>query len=173
MVGEPAFASFRPEVSVVEGFQEFHRGHLVAAQEHLERAQAAFAARPADERVSPLWPLPDDPIAASASVLAAVGAMRGDLDASRRWEGAALGRAEEIGSPQGPFTLVLVKVYVSIIRYFLGDDDAAARAGWDMVAVGREHGLPFRAAWGAAWAATGTPGGPPDRVFLEEALAAL
>ena len=173
MVAEPAYAAFRPEVSVVAGFQDFHRGRLASAQEHLERAQEEFAVRPADERVGPLWPLPDDPIAAAASVLAAVGAMRGDLDASRRWEEVALGRAAEIGSPQGPSTAILVKCYVSIIRYFLGDDDAASRAGWDMVAVGREHGLPFRTAWGAAWAATGTPGGAPDRAFLEDALATL
>jgi class 3 adenylate cyclase/tetratricopeptide (TPR) repeat protein len=173
MVGESAFASFEPEVAVLTGFQEFHRGHLVPAQEHLERAQAGFAGRPADRRVSPLWPLPDDPVAASASVLAAVGAMRGELGASERWEVAALGRAEEIGSPQGPFTVTLVKVYVAIIRYFLGDDAAASRAGSDMVALGREHGIAFRAAWGAAWAASDTPGGAPDRQFLERALATL
>jgi tetratricopeptide (TPR) repeat protein len=173
MVREPAFISFEPEVAVLQGFQDFHRGHLPSAQEHLERARAGFAARPADQRVSPLWPLPDDPVAASASVLAAVGAVRGELDAAERWQEEALQRGEEIGSPQGPFTLALVKVYVAIIRYFLGDDPAAAQAGAEIVALGQEHGLAFRSAWGAAWAATDTPGGPPDREFLERALAVL
>jgi tetratricopeptide (TPR) repeat protein len=41
------------------------------------------------------------------------------------------------------------------------------------VAVANEHGFAFWAAWGATWAATGTPGGAPDREFLERTLAAL
>jgi class 3 adenylate cyclase/tetratricopeptide (TPR) repeat protein len=173
IVREPAFASFEPEVAVLAGIHDFHRGHLVSAQAHLERAEAGFAARPADQRVSLLWPLPDDPTSVSASVLAGVSAARGELDEAERWQEKALRRAEADGSPRGPVSLVFVKIYVALIRYFLGDDAAASRAGTEAVAIGEEHGLAFRSAWGAAWAATGTPGGPLDREFLERALAAL
>ncbi|SDX29206.1 Adenylate and Guanylate cyclase catalytic domain-containing protein [Geodermatophilus africanus] len=173
IVREPAFASFEPEVAVLAGIHDFHRGHLVSAQAHLERAEAGFAARPADQRVSLLWPLPDDPISVSASVLAGVSAARGELDEAERWQEEALRRAEADGSPRGPVSLVFVEIYVALIRYFLGDDAGASRAGTEAVAIGEEHGLAFRSAWGAAWAATGTPGGPPDREYLERALAAL
>ncbi|SHN57385.1 AAA ATPase domain-containing protein [Geodermatophilus obscurus] len=173
IVREPAFAAFEPEVAVLAGIHDFHRGHLASAQAHLERAEVGFAARPAEQRVSLLWPLPDDPTAVSASVLAGVSAARGELDEAERWEREALRRAEEVGSPRGPVSLVFVKIYVALIRRFLGDDAAAARAGTEAIAIGEEHGLAFRSAWGAAWAATGTSGGPPDRAFLERALAAL
>ncbi|SDX29171.1 Adenylate and Guanylate cyclase catalytic domain-containing protein [Geodermatophilus africanus] len=173
MVREPAFASFEPEVAVLAGIHDFHRGHLVSAQAHLERAEAGFAARPAEQRVSPLWPLPDDPTAVSASVLASVSAARGELDEAERWEQEALRRAAAVGSPRGPVSLAYVNIYVALIRYFLGDDAAAARAGAAAVAIGEEHGLAFWSAIGATYAATGTPGGAPDRQFLERALAAL
>jgi tetratricopeptide (TPR) repeat protein len=173
MVREPAFAAFEPEVAGLTGVHDLHRGHLTSAQEHSERALAGFAARPAEHRVSPLWPLPNDPVPAWAVTLAAVSATRGELDEARRWEREALRRAEEVGFPRGPVSLAYVNIYVAWIRYFLGDDAAAARAGAEAVAVGEEHGLAFWSAIGATYAATGTPGGAPDREFLGSILAGL
>jgi hypothetical protein len=173
MVREPAFAAFEPEVAGLTGVHDLHRGHLTSAQEHSERALAGFAARPAEQRVSPLWPLPNDPVSAWAVTLAAVSAARGELDEARRWEREALRRAEEVGSPRGPVSLAYVNIYVAWIRYFLGNDGPAARAGAEAVAIGEEHGLAFWSAIGATYAATGTPGGAPDREFLGSILASL
>jgi hypothetical protein len=147
---------------------------LRAAQEHLARALAAVAARPAEQRVSPLWPLPNDMVSAAAGALAAVSAARGELLEAERWQGAALRRAGEIGSPRGPYSLAQVKsTFGTWIQRFLGDDAAAQRLGAEAVAIGREHGYALWTAFGAAWAATDTPGGPPDREFLQHALETL
>jgi tetratricopeptide (TPR) repeat protein len=174
MVGEPAFSWFEPEVEALAGIHEFHRGNIPRAQEHLERALAGFAARPAEQRVSPVWPLPNDPISGTASVLAAVSAVRGELDATERWQQESLRRAEEIGYPRGPSSVAFAKAsYGAWIHRFLGDDEGAARLGVDAVAIGQEHGYAFWTAYGAVWAGTDTPGTPPDREFLERILAAL
>ena len=149
-------------------------GQHAEAQGHLERALAGFAARPAEQRVSPAWPLPNDPISGALSGLAAVSAVRGELDAAERWQQESLRRAEEIGYPLGPFSVAFAKSsYGAWIKRFLGDDEGAARLGLDAVAIGQEHGYAFWTAYGAVWAATETPGAPPDREFLERALAVL
>jgi class 3 adenylate cyclase/tetratricopeptide (TPR) repeat protein len=174
MVHEPAFSWFDPEVEALGGIHEFHRGNIVEAQKHLERALAGFAGRPVEQRVSPLWPLPNDPISGAASALAAVSAVRGELDAATRWQQESLRRAEEIGYPRGPSSVAFAKAsYGAWIHRFLGDEPAAARLGLDAVAIGQEHGYAFWTAYGAVWAATDTPGVPPDRDFLERTLALL
>lgn len=170
---EATFSWFEPEVEFCAGFLDFHQGRLPSAQEHLERALAGFAARPAEQRVSPVWPLPNDPIAGAAIALAGVSALRGELDGAGHWEREALRRAEAIGSPHGPPSLAFVKIYVAWIRRFLGDDDAAGWVGAEVVAIGQEHGYAFWTAIGAAWAATGEPGGASDREFLVRTLANL
>ena len=170
---EATFSWFQPEVEFCAGFLDFHQGRLPSAQEHLERALAGFAARPAEQRVSPVWPLPNDPIAGAAIALAGVSALRGEFDGAGHWEREALRRAEAIGSPHGPSSLAFVKIYVAWIRRFLGDDDAAGWVGAEVVAIGQEHGYAFWTAIGAAWAATGEPGGASDREFLVRTLANL
>ncbi len=174
MVGEPAFAAFAPEVAAVAGVHEFHRGRLAPAQEQLERALAGFADRPAEHRVSPVWPLPNDPVSGAASVLAAVCTARGDLAAATERQQEALRRAEAIGYPRGPASIAFAKAsYGAWVQRYLGDDAAASRLGWEAVAIGQEHGYAFWTAYGATWAASTTPGGPPDREYLDGMLAAL
>lgn len=174
MLREPAFSVFAPEVEALSGILEFHRGRLVLAQDHLERALAGFLARPPDQRVSPVWPLPNDPVSGVAAGLAAVSAARGQPADAERWQQEAVRRAEEIGYPTGPFSLAFAKAsYGAWIQRLLGDDEAAGRLGAEAVAIGREHGYAFWTAMGAIWAATDTPGGPPDRAFLDRALTAV
>jgi class 3 adenylate cyclase/tetratricopeptide (TPR) repeat protein len=173
MVREAAFSSQAPEVESLEGFLDFHRGHLRSAQDHLQRALAGFAARPAEHRVSPVWPLPHDAVAGAAIALAGVSAVRGELDEAEHWEREALERAEDIGFPRGPFSLALAKVYAAWIRRLLGDDESAQRLGAEAVAIGREHGFALWATNGAILAATSTPGDAPDREFIARTIATL
>ncbi|MGY1726450.1 ATP-binding protein [Geodermatophilus sp. SYSU D01062] len=174
MVREPAFAAFGPELDAVTGVHEFYRGHLVTAQEHLERALAGFAARPAGRPVSPIWPLPNDPVSGVAAALAAVLTARGEVAEGERVQQQAVRGAEALGPPHGPYSRAFARVaWGAWVRRLLGDDGEARRLGQEAVAIGREHGYALWTALGSAWAATGTPGGAPDRVFLEESLAAL
>ena len=175
MVQEPPFSSFGPEVEALAGIHEFHRGNMPKAQEHLERALAGFAARPGRAAGLPgLAAARTTRSRARPARLAAVSAVRGELDAAARWEQESLRRAEEIGYPLGPFSVAFAKAsYGAWIKRLLGDDEAAARLGIEAVAIGQEHGYAFWTAYGAVWAATDTPGAPPDRAFLERALAVL
>ena len=91
MVGQKAFSWFEPEVESCAGFQDFYEGHLELAREHLERSIAGLMARPADQAVSPFWPLPNDPIAVSQIALASVSTLRGEPDTAAYWEREACG----------------------------------------------------------------------------------
>jgi class 3 adenylate cyclase/tetratricopeptide (TPR) repeat protein len=173
MVEQPAFGWFEPEVQSCAGYLEFYEGHLGAAQARLEHAIGGFAGRPPDQLVSPFWPLPNDPIAASLIALACVSAMRGETEAAARWEGEALGRAEEVGFPRGPFSVAFVKTYAAWIRRFLGEHDDARRLGAEVVAIGQQHGYAYWISLGSTYLAAEAPGGQLDRAFLEQAIATL
>jgi hypothetical protein len=174
MVGEAAFASFEPEVLGCVGYEYFKRGDLVAAQERLERSMAGMSARPPERRVSPLWPLPNDPLAAGAGTLAAVNAARGELEEAARWDREAMRRCEEIGSPRGPYTVAHIRsTFSTWMHHFLGDDDAMRRAAAEAVALSQRHGYSLLTMFGTAWAGTAEVGEAPDRQVIEQSLESL
>ncbi|SES15890.1 AAA ATPase domain-containing protein [Pedococcus cremeus] len=173
MVRDPAFSWFEPEVEACAGWQELYAGHLESARVLIERGLAGFAARPADQTVSPFWPLPNDPVAVSQTAMGCISALCGDLSEAERWEGEAVRRSEAIGFPQGPFSLAFVKTFAAWVRRFAGDQEAAWRLGSEVVAIGREHGYTFWATIGSAYAATDPPGGEAHRAFLEQVIATL
>jgi class 3 adenylate cyclase/tetratricopeptide (TPR) repeat protein len=173
MVDQKAFSWFEPEVESCAGFQDFYEGHLELAREHLERSIAGLMARPADQAVSPFWPLPNDPIAVSQIALASVSTLRGELDTAGHWEREALRRVEEMGFPRGPFSRAFVKVYAAWIRRFVGDDKACWQLGSEVVAIGQEYGYVIWTTLGSAYIATDTPGGKAHREFLQGIVATL
>jgi class 3 adenylate cyclase/tetratricopeptide (TPR) repeat protein len=173
MVEQEAFRWFEPEVRACAGFLEFYQGRHGAAAAFLDRALEGFGARPPDRSVSPFWPLPNDPIAATTIALACVSAVRGELAAAQRWEAEALRRAEDVGYPRGPFSVAFVKTYAAWIRRFLGDHDAARALGAEVVALGRQHGYAYWISLGSAYLAADAPGHGADRAFLEQAIETL
>jgi class 3 adenylate cyclase len=174
MVGEAAFASFEPEVLGCVGYQDFKRGDLRSAQERLERSMAGMTARPRGHRVSPLWPLPNDPLAAGAGALAAVNAARGELEEATRWDRQAMRRCQKIGPPRGAYTVAHIRsTFSTWMHHFLGDDDAMRRAAAEAVALSQQHGYSLLATFAAAWAGNAEPGDAPDRQVLEQSLEAL
>ncbi|WP_353507703.1 adenylate/guanylate cyclase domain-containing protein [Intrasporangium sp.] len=173
MIRQPAFAWFDPEVEECAGYVELYQGNLGAARTYLERSMAGYEGRPDDAVISPYWPLPNDPKAASAIGLACIAALQGDVEAASRWEHQAVERAEGLGFPRGPFTLGFVKTYAAWIRQFLGDDVGARRLGAEVVQVGQQHGYAYWMMLGSAYVATALPGGEPDREFLEQTVASL
>jgi tetratricopeptide (TPR) repeat protein len=173
MVRQPAFSSFEPEVLACAGYQEFYEGEFVSAMRHLGRATEGHLARPAEQVVSPFWPLPNDPVAVCQIALACLSTMRGEAAQAEDWERRALSRAEGVGFPRGPFSVAFVKVYMAWIRRFLGDHDASRSLGAQVVAIGKEHGYAYWTVLGASYFASDTPGGEPDRDHLEHTITML
>lgn len=173
MVRQPAFAWFEPEVESCAGWLDFYQGKLASARGHLERGTAGLLARPADQTVSPFWPLPNDPIAVSEIALACVSTLQGELEEAQRWEREAVARAEEIGFPHGPFSLAFVKTYAAWIRRFLGQHDASRLLGAEVVGIGQVYGYAYWMMLGSSYVSTAEPGGEPDPEFLEQTIATL
>lgn len=173
MARHPAFSWFEPEVESCAGWLDFYQGDLESARAHLERGTSGFLARPADQTVSPFWPLPNDPIAVSEIALACVSTLQGELDEAQRWEREAMARAEEIGFPHGPFSLAFVKTYAAWIRRFLGQHDASRLLGAEVVGIGQVYGYAYWMMLGSSYVITAKPGGEPDPEFLEQTIATL
>ncbi len=173
MVRQPAFSWFEPEVESCAGWLAFYEGNLESARGHLERGTAGLLARPADQSVSPFWPLPNDPIAVSEIALACVSTLQGELDEAQRWERDAVARAEDIGFPHGPFSLAFVKTYAAWIRRFLGEHDASRLLGAEVVGIGQVYGYAYWMMLGSSYVITAEPGGEPDPEFLEQTIATL
>ncbi|MGA7688388.1 MAG: AAA family ATPase [Jiangellales bacterium] len=173
MVQHDAYAWFQPEVESCAGFQGLYEGDLAGAEAHLETAMAGFGARPSDQLVSPFWPLPNDPVAVSAVALATVGAVRGNPDEAARWEDVAVQRAAAIGFPRGPFSLAFVKTYIAWNRRFMGGWRAAQAIGAEILGIGMDYGYAYWMLIGSSYLGTATPGGEPDRAFLEQNVATL
>lgn len=173
MVHQPAYSWFEPEVESSAGWLDFYQGNMDEARAHLERAVEGFAARPAEDSVSPFWPLPNDPIAVSYIALACVSITQGDTGAALEWEMEATRRAEEIGFPRGPFSLAFVKTYSAWIRRFLGDHDAARLLGAEVVGIGQAYGYLYWITLGSSYLTTTEEAGRPDPAFLEQIVATL
>ena len=66
-----------PEVISCMGYLAFYEGDLPSARSSLEQAWNDFSARPAGQTVSPLWPLPNDPVPVTAVALACMAGLQG------------------------------------------------------------------------------------------------
>jgi tetratricopeptide (TPR) repeat protein len=172
LVSRTAFDWFLPEVESCAGWQDLFEGHLDDARAHQETAMEGFLARPAEQSVSPFWPLPNDPIAVSAIALACLATLRGEPDEADRWETQALARAEQIGFPRGPWSMAFVKTYAAWMRYFRGDRADARALGAEVVGIGKEHGYAYWTMLGSSYMAS-TDLAHPDRAFLEQVLVTL
>ncbi|HEU5242137.1 MAG TPA: adenylate/guanylate cyclase domain-containing protein, partial [Ornithinibacter sp.] len=170
MVHEDVYSWFTPEVEACFGWQQFYAADFQAARTHFEIGMAGFRARPEGQTVSPFWPLPNDPVAVSLVALSCVSTARGDLVEAQQWELEAIGRAEQIGFPQGPFSLAFVKTFAAWNARFVGDDDKSRRLGEEIVALGREHGYALWTALGSAYAPPVPTGGAEHRAFLEQVI---
>jgi class 3 adenylate cyclase/tetratricopeptide (TPR) repeat protein len=173
MVERDAYTWFEPEVEAVAGWQHFYEGQVDHARAHLRRAVSGFAARPAEQKVSPFWPLPNDPVAVSDIALACLAALRGESEDMQRWADSAIARSEEIGFPRGPFSLAFVKAYLAWLYRWLGDHPTSWRLGAEVVQIGQEYGYAFWMILGSSYTATADPASGPQAAFLEQNIATL
>lgn len=173
MVQDEALAWFRPEVEACAGFQSFYEGDVAQARTHLDAAIAGFSTRPADQMVSPLWPLPNDPYAVTAIAIACVETLAGDLVVAAEWEERAVARAEECGFPQGPFSLAFVKTYMAWNRRIVGDPTGAEALGAEVVRIGQQYGYAYWLALGSMYMVAPTPGETTAADAMTQSIATL
>ena len=116
---------FRPVIEARLGLVAWLRGEFDAACSQLEAATAGPAAVDRHD-VNALWFQPTDPAAAAHLHLALTGLVRGDLAGAEAVLAQAAHRANELGFPQGPFSLAYARSFEIWIRFEAGQLDRAA-----------------------------------------------
>ena len=116
------------------------RGEFDAAGSHLEAATAGQAAADQHE-IDAVWFQPNDPIATAHIHLALVGLVRGDLTGAEAELAHAARRAEQLGFPQGPFSLAYTRFVESWLRIEAGQLDRAAVLAADLTDLAERHGF--------------------------------
>ena len=122
-------------------------------QSHLE---AATAGRPqqTSTTIDAVWFLPDDPIASAHIHLALIGLVRGDLAGAEAELAQAARRAEQLGFPQGPFSLAYTRFREIWVRIEAGQLDRAAVLAADLIDQAERHGFDLWRLVGATQQAT-------------------
>jgi class 3 adenylate cyclase/tetratricopeptide (TPR) repeat protein len=139
----PEFSYFLPEVEACVGIERYFCGDIAEADAVLEQSREHFLARPAEQRVTPYWTLPNDPFAAALVTLAIASWMRGDHERSRARLDEARACAGEQPFPAGQFSIGYVAAYEAYLQHIQGQDDLGARSADLAVQVGTDHGFPF------------------------------
>ena len=116
------------------------RGEFDAAGSHLEPATAGLAA--ADQhQIDAVWFQPNDPIASAYIHLALTRLVRGDLTGAEAELAQAARRAEQLGFPQGPFSLAYARFVEIWLRIEAGQLDRAAVLAADLIDQAERHGF--------------------------------
>ena len=131
---------FRPVIDTGFGMVSSLRGEFAAAGSHLEQAAADLAAADQHE-IEAVWFVPTDPIASAHIHLAWVGLVRGDLAGAEAALAQAARRAEQLGFPQGPFSLAYTRFAETWMRIETGQLDRAAVLVADMLGEAERHGF--------------------------------
>lgn len=142
---------FDAELAVCEGWQALYEGHLEEARDVLGAGLELLDARSREAKVSPLWSVPNDPVAISAIGMACAETLLGNFSAARLLEQRAIERAESEPFPRGPFSLCFVYIYAAWLRGKLGDDDGARAIGAQLAEVATQHGYVYWGALAAVW----------------------
>jgi hypothetical protein len=129
------------------------RGEFAAARSHLEAATADHTAVDQHE-IDAVWFLPEEPIALARIYLALVGLMRGDLVGADAELAQAARRAEQLGFPQGAWSLAYARFMESWLRIEAGQLDRAAALAADLREQAERHGFDQYRLAGASQEAT-------------------
>ncbi|HWT48004.1 MAG TPA: adenylate/guanylate cyclase domain-containing protein [Mycobacterium sp.] len=139
---------FRPVIDASFGLVACMRGEFAAAASHLEAATAVRAA--ADQhRIDAVWFNPRDPIATAGIFLAWIRLVRGDLAGAQDELARAVRRANELGFPQGPFSLAYACCIETGVRTEAGQLDRAAVLAADLTELAERHGFEMWRLYGA------------------------
>jgi class 3 adenylate cyclase len=140
----------RPAIEGGFGAMALLRGDLEAAVSHLEQATAGQTA--ADRhQVDAVWFQPSDPIVMAHIYLAFTRGLRGDLTGGEAELARAARRANELGFPQGPFSLAHTRNVEIGARVEAGQLDRAAVLAAHFSEQAERHGFDMWRLYGATW----------------------
>jgi class 3 adenylate cyclase len=162
-----------PEVISSMGYHAFYEGNLPGARRLLEPAWADFSDRTPGQTVSPLWPLPNDPVPVTAVALACISGLQGRTAERSTWEDRALASAREIGFPRGPWSLAFVNTYLAWLSIILGDAAGARSFGQKTMEIADQHRFDYWTLLGHAYVLAPEPGRPSEPEQLDQVLAAM
>ncbi|WP_234783673.1 adenylate/guanylate cyclase domain-containing protein [Mycolicibacterium celeriflavum] len=115
-------------------------GEFDAARSQLEHATKQYAAARHDE-IDAVWYYPNDPIVSAHLHLALAHLARGDLYSSEDELAHAAQRTEQLGFPQGPFSLAYARFVASWMRMEAGQFDHAAALAAEVTEQAQRHGF--------------------------------
>ena len=139
---------FRPAIDASFGLVECLHGEFAAAASHLEAAIAVWVA--ADQhRIDAVWFNPRDPIATACIFLAWIRLVCGDLAGAQAELARAVRRANEVGFPQGPFSLAYARCIETAVRTEAAQLDRAAVLAADLTELAERHGFDMWRLYGA------------------------
>jgi class 3 adenylate cyclase len=140
---------FRPVVEAAVGIGTWMNGGFAAARAQMKAATADFAAA-GHHTLEALWFAPTDPMTMAHGILALDRLAGGDLGGAETEVLLAAHRADELGFPQGPFSLAFARFFEIWIRVEAGQFDRAAALAAGLVDHADRHGFEVWALWGAA-----------------------
>jgi class 3 adenylate cyclase len=130
------------EAYLMLGYHSTYIGELAVGRHALQRVVALYREH-AGHQIP--WPTPQDPRVAAESLLAVVGWLTGQVQASQVHAAEALRAAELTGKP---FDAAYAHVHVACVNNLRGDAALAARHALQAVEISQRHGF-------AVWMASG------------------
>jgi class 3 adenylate cyclase/tetratricopeptide (TPR) repeat protein len=133
---------FRPAIEARFGLVAWLRGDFDAARHHLEQATAGQG--PVGQRqIAAVRFGPGDPISMAHIHLALTHVVRGDLAGAEAQVAHAARLANELGFPQGPFSLAYTHFAEVWLRVEAGQLDRAEVLAAEVTDLGERHGFDF------------------------------
>jgi predicted ATPase len=161
------------EILSCTGVQRFFEGHFRDAKDALDNAIGAYASRPEGKTVSSRWPLPNDPLVAAFTHLAALRWLIGETSSAEDLFNEANLRATRLPFPAGPFSRAYTMSYAGWLANLTGRFDEGRTLHERTMETGQRYGLAFWTATGAChWAISRGHLGEPEHAIavLEPAI---
>jgi class 3 adenylate cyclase/tetratricopeptide (TPR) repeat protein len=137
-----------PTIGAGFGMVAWYRGHFDEAREKLETA--ASLRQNVGSAVIASWFMANEPIASVYTHLALARYVQGDLAGAEAFLDATRVRCDEVGLPQGPFSLAYARQLEVLMRIDSGELDRAAEVVEQLIADAERYDLEMWTTVGAA-----------------------
>jgi class 3 adenylate cyclase/tetratricopeptide (TPR) repeat protein len=130
---------FRPAIDALFGVVAWLRADFAAARRHLEQATAGQPAT--DHQMAAVWFVPNEPIASAHINLALSDLVCGNLAGAEAELAHTARRVEQLGFPQGPYSLAYARFVEIWMRIETGQLDRAAVLAADLIDQAERYGF--------------------------------